>query len=346
MGCAEGRLTAASYAVFYVLLKERVIAAITVIASSQPKMWSPAATQSVAPCGSKSLACPSAGAGISTSSVYRAALKAGCGPVPRGRVALPEHQPSGNERGGQPQQGTAGSIPVPGEGVLQPPPPARRPGTLPPALALLGQQDAAGLIVVAQPPVVSGELLIWLRRVTQRPVQPVKSLPGRHIGQLAVGQPIQVQGLRPGLGLVDELADLRARQVDRPVGLEPLVAVHFAGDHEPVGVRAGPSLPFRRAPLRISWPPMLAPDRLTVPSAWKPSSQYMLPVTVSRLAVRAGPSLPFRRAPLRISWPPMLAPTGRSPVGLEPLVAVHVAGDGEPRWRSGRARPCRSGARR
>ena len=46
------------------------MAAITVMASSQPRMWSPAAIASVAPWGSKSLACPSAGAGISTSRVY------------------------------------------------------------------------------------------------------------------------------------------------------------------------------------------------------------------------------------------------------------------------------------
>jgi hypothetical protein len=38
-----------------------VIAAITVMASSQPKMWSAAATASPFPWGSKSLACPSAG---------------------------------------------------------------------------------------------------------------------------------------------------------------------------------------------------------------------------------------------------------------------------------------------
>jgi len=50
----------------------------------QPRMWSPTATASVTPCGSKSLAWPSAGAGISTSRVYHAALNTGCGPGPTG----------------------------------------------------------------------------------------------------------------------------------------------------------------------------------------------------------------------------------------------------------------------
>jgi hypothetical protein len=66
----------------------------------------------------------------------------------RRRVASAEHQPSSNERTSQQQQGAAGRIPVPGEEVLQPPPPSQLPGTLPPLLALLDEQDAARLLVV------------------------------------------------------------------------------------------------------------------------------------------------------------------------------------------------------
>jgi hypothetical protein len=53
------------------------------------------------------------------------------------------------------------------------------------AVALLGEQHAAGLLVMAQPRVVPGELLIRLRRVTgraDREVQPVKrSRAGRQV---------------------------------------------------------------------------------------------------------------------------------------------------------------------
>jgi hypothetical protein len=109
------------------------------------------------------------------------------------RVTGAEHQTADHERAGQQQQGAAWRIPVSGEGVLQPPPPARPSGTLPRALPLLGEQDAPGLLIVAQPAVVPGELLIRLSRVTgrmDRPVQPVQSLSGRQVGQVVVSQAV------------------------------------------------------------------------------------------------------------------------------------------------------------
>ena len=104
-----------------------------------------------------------------------------------------------------------------------------------------------------------------------------------------------------------------------------------------MAVRAGPSLPFRRAPLRISWLPTLAPDRLTVPSAWKPSSQYMLPVTVKPVGGKGGPvlSVQVRRPEVQLA-PDAGAVQADLPVGLEPLVADHVAGDHEPFGGKGR----------
>src|SRR5262249_56454880 len=99
------------------------------------------------------------------------------------RVMALEHQPASHERPDQEQKGGPGCMPVPGEKVLQPPPPACPPGTLLRASALLGQQYAAGLVVVTQTAIVGRKLLIRLTPVARRPVQPIQPILGWQVGE-------------------------------------------------------------------------------------------------------------------------------------------------------------------
>ena len=140
-------------------------------------MWSPAANTSPDALQSQSLACPSAGAGDKHVQAIEGGVNAGCGPGPTGTGwrAVNTSHPATNPPVSQ-SKARPGAYPYPGEGVLQPPPPACQPGTLPPALTLLGQQHAAGLLIMTQPAVIPGELLKWLGRIIGRPVQPVQSL--------------------------------------------------------------------------------------------------------------------------------------------------------------------------
>jgi hypothetical protein len=60
---------------------------------------------------------------------------------------------------------------------------------------LAAGRRVASILVVAQPPVVPGELLVRLRRVATRPAQPVQPLSGRQVDQVVVGQVVVGQAV-------------------------------------------------------------------------------------------------------------------------------------------------------